>query len=305
MRILLSGTTGQIGGALQPLLDGRGYLLTPRRSEFDLARPETLNGALDALEPDLILNPAAYTAVDRAEDEPELAFRINAEAPSVIARWAAQHQVPLVHFSTDYVFDGSGTTPWREDDPCAPLSIYGKSKLAGEASIRDAGGVHLIVRIAWVYAAEGTNFFRTIIRLARERSKLRVVSDQIGSPTSARSVASAVINLLFEDRGDLSARFAKAQGLVHLTNSEFTSWHGFATRIIEGLRERDLDLRADEVEPIGTKDFPTKAARPANSRLDLSRLRDVFGVDMPSWQNALETELDAFSEAERRATPGA
>jgi dTDP-4-dehydrorhamnose reductase len=192
MRILLTGTSGQVGGALLPLLRRSQEVLAPNRAEFDLSDPRALAAALDRLEVDLIINPAAYTAVDRAEDEPELALRINAEAPAELACWAARHSVPLVHFSTDYVFDGSGETPWREEHRCCPLSSYGRSKWAGEKAIQASGAPQLIIRTSWVYAAQGTNFLRTVNRLARERDELRVVADQFGAPTSASAIAEAV-----------------------------------------------------------------------------------------------------------------
>lgn len=299
MRILLTGTAGQVGGALLPLLQGRGEIVAPGRAEFDFTDLDSLEGKLDGFAPDLIINPAAYTAVDRAEDEPDLAFLINAKAPAMLGRWAARHQVPLLHFSTDYVFDGSGERPWREDDPCRPLSVYGKSKLDGEAGIREAGGPHLIVRTSWVYASKGANFMLTMIRLARERPELRVVSDQIGAPTSARSIAAAVMKLVEGDAGTTLKNFARGGGVVHLTNSGSTSWHGFTAKIVEGLRARDVALKVGEVLPIATKDYPTKAVRPTNSRMDLTRLKQVFGVVTPSWQDALETELEAFVREER------
>jgi dTDP-4-dehydrorhamnose reductase len=301
MRILLTGTSGQVGGALYQVLMGRHEVLAPPRREFDLAEPETLGQALDRFRPDFILNPAAYTAVDRAEDERELAFRVNGEAPSVMANWAARHEVPLLHFSTDYVFDGSGERPWREEDPCRPLSAYGQSKLAGETGIREAGGSHLIVRTSWVFAATGTNFLRTMIRLARERPELRVVSDQIGAPTSARSIAEAVGTLIEGDVTRLRATFARGS-LVHLANSGSTSWHGFARQIVDGLRGRQVPLKVGEVVPISTSDFPTKAVRPANSRLDLARLKERFGVTTPSWQDALDIELEHFVKTEKLAS---
>jgi dTDP-4-dehydrorhamnose reductase len=301
MRILLTGATGQVGRALLPLLQGQAEIVAPPRHAFDLSKPDRLAERLDALKPDLIINPAAYTAVDRAEDEADLAFLINAEAPSAIARWAASRQVPLLHFSTDYVFDGSGERPWREDDPCRPLSVYGKSKLDGETSIRGAGGPHLIVRTSWVFASRGANFMLTMIRLARERPELRVVSDQIGAPTSARSIAAAVVKLVEGDPGKIAENFARAGGVVHLTNSGVTSWHGFTQKIVEGLRARGVALKVGEVLPIATKDYPTKAVRPSNSRMDLTRLKQVFGVVAPSWQDALETELDDFVRAKRAA----
>ena len=184
MRILVTGVSGQVGGALVARLPASATVLAADRSVLDLAAPQTIAGTLDRLAPDIVFNPAAYTAVDKAEDEPELAMRVNAEAPGAMARWAAARDVPLIHFSTDYVFDGSGERAWREDDAPQPLSVYGATKLAGENEIRSAGGTFLIVRTSWVYAAEGKNFLRTIARLARERSELRIVADQIGAPTS-------------------------------------------------------------------------------------------------------------------------
>jgi dTDP-4-dehydrorhamnose reductase len=201
---------------------------------LNLAEPTMLSGALDRLAPDLITNPAAYIAVDRAEDERELAFVVNSDAPGVMAAWAAGRG-PLIHFSTDYVFNGKGETPWREDSPMGPLSVYGASKLAGEEAVRDANGTHLIVRTSWVYAAQGTSFLRTIARLARERSELKVVADQIGSPTSARVIADAVTALLGSDLTSLPGRFERARGTVNIAASGETSWHSFATRIVEGL----------------------------------------------------------------------
>jgi dTDP-4-dehydrorhamnose reductase len=294
MRILLTGTSGQVGGALLPLLRRSQEVLAPKRAEFDLCHPPALAAALDRLEVDLIINPAAYTAVDRAEDEPELAFRINAEAPAELARWAVRHNVPLIHFSTDYVFDGSGETPWREEDRCRPLSSYGRSKWEGEKAIQASGAPQLIIRTSWVYAAQGTNFLRTMNRLARERDERRVVADQFGAPTSARSIAETVAIILARSASaaGLAEDFAAAQGLVHLANSGSTSWHGFASAIVEGLKARGQPVKGSAVHAITTKDFPTKAVRPANSRLDLSRLRQVFGVTTPSWQQALRRELD-------------
>ena len=294
MRILLTGTSGQVGGALLPLLRHSHEVLAPKRAEFDLSDSKALAAALDRLEVDLIINPAAYTAVDRAEDEPELAFRINAEAPAELARWAARHDVPLVHFSTDYVFDGSGETPWREEDRCHPLSSYGRSKWEGEIAIQASGAHQLIIRTSWVYAAQGTNFLRTMNRLARERGELRVVADQFGAPTSASSIAETVTMILARSASaaELAKDFAAADGLVHLANSGSTSWHGFASAIVEGLKARGQPVKASAVHAITTKDFPTKAVRPANSRLDLSRLRQVFGVTTPPWQQALRRELD-------------
>ncbi|RXH06462.1 dTDP-4-dehydrorhamnose reductase [Bradyrhizobium guangzhouense] len=299
MRILLTGTGGQVGGALLPLLEDKHTVIAPRRAELDLSNPDAIAGYLDAIRPDLIINPAAYTAVDRAEDESALAFRVNADAPGALARWAAAHRVPMAHFSTDYVFDGSGNRPWREDDPTGPLSAYGCSKLAGEDQIRAAGGAHLILRTAWVYAAQGANFMRTMIRLARERETLRVVADQFGTPTTAQTIATALVQILDQGWTDLPTVFGRAHGLVHLTNSGFTNWHGFASAIVEGLRSRGIPLKASEVVPLRTEEYPTKATRPSNSRLDLTRLAGIYGIVPPAWHDALAAELDAFLILER------
>ncbi|MEY9120444.1 dTDP-4-dehydrorhamnose reductase [Bradyrhizobium yuanmingense] len=301
MRILLTGTDGQVGGALQPLLARFGTIIAPNINEFDLSKPDRLVGALDTLQPDLIVNPAAYTAVDRAEDERELAFRINAGGPEVIAQWSAKRRVPLVHFSTDYVFDGSGKAPWREDSPTGPLSVYGASKLAGDTAICAAGGPHLIARTSWVYASQGANFLRTIARLATERKELRVVADQIGAPTTARTIANAIADIVLPNLSNLNELFARKGGVVNLVCAGETSWHGFASAIVAGLRSRGLRLEAENVIPIATADFPTRAIRPGNSRLDMSRLKRQFGVTTPNWQEALSLELDDFVALQEKA----
>jgi dTDP-4-dehydrorhamnose reductase len=295
MRILVTGVTGQIGSALAARLPPFAIVLAADRSVLDLSAPQTLGGTLDRLAPDLIFNPAAYTAVDKAEDEPELAMRINAEAPGALARWAATRDVPLIHFSTDYVFDGSGERAWREDDTPHPLSVYGASKLAGENAIRAAGGTFLIVRTCWVYAAEGKNFLRTIARLARERTELRVVADQIGAPTSTALIGDALARMLSEGLEAWRERCAHAGALMHLAASGETSWHGFACAIVEGLRARGIALTVERVVPIASADYPTKARRPHNSRLDLSRLQSIFGIAPLPWQEALGPELDQLA----------
>jgi dTDP-4-dehydrorhamnose reductase len=304
MRILVTGASGQVGGALRTPLETLGSIIAPDIDQFDLSRPKQLPLILDRIAPNLIVNPAAYTAVDRAEDESELAFRVNAEAPGAVARWAAARGVPLIHFSTDYVFDGSGDRPWREDDPTGPLSVYGASKLAGDHGVRSAGGPHLIIRTSWVYDAVGSNFLRTIARLARERSELRIVADQIGAPTSARLIADVVSEILRNGGPRLTERFAAAGGLVNVAASDKTSWHGFATAIVEGLRAREVALLVQSIQAIRTQDYPTKAKRPANSRLDMTRLRNVFGIETPRWDEALSAELDELALALAGTTPG-
>lgn len=292
MHVMVTGGTGQVGGALLSVLMPLGSVLALGRKDFDLSRPEQLASELDKIAPELIVNAAAYTAVDSAESESELAFTINAEAPRVIASWAAKRQVPLIHFSTDYVFDGSGKDPWREDDPPSPLSSYGVSKLAGDVAVRAAGGPHLIIRTSWVYAAKGTNFLRTILRLASERKELRIVADQYGAPTPARLIADAVGQIIGSDGSALADRFAAADGLINIAASGETTWHGFAVTIIEGLKSRGVPLAVEAVMPIATRDYPTKAKRPANSRFNLTRLRQVFGINAPRWDRALAVELE-------------
>ncbi len=295
MRVLVTGVTGQVGGALLTALDGKADVVPAPRAVLDLADTETIASALDRIAPDLIINPAAYTAVDRAEDERDLAYRINGEAPGHIASWAARRSVPLIHLSTDYVYDGSSERAWREEDITRPLGIYGASKLAGEDAIRTAKGAHLIIRTSWVYAAKGTNFLRTIARLATERSELRIVADQVGAPTSAQVIADGIARIVAEHTSDLPRRFAAANGLVHLAATGETSWHGFATAIVEGLRARGAPMKAQSIVPIRTEDYPTKAKRPANSCLDMTRLQRVFGVTTPHWQQALAVELDVLA----------
>jgi dTDP-4-dehydrorhamnose reductase len=292
MRVVVTGATGQVGGALLRALRPADSIVTPSRGELDLAQPDRIASALHRIAPDLIINTAAYTAVDRAEDERKIAFRINADAPGVIARWAADHGIPLIHLSTDYVFDGSGNRPWREDDPAKPLSAYGASKLAGDEAVRSANGSHLIVRTSWVYAASGTNFLRTIVRLAKERRELRIVADQVGAPTSAALIADAVAGMVGTDGALLADRFGASEGVVNVAASGETSWYGFAVATVDGLKARGVALAVESVVPIATTDYPTKARRPANSRLDLTRLRQVFRVDPPRWDQALGAELD-------------
>ena len=301
MTALVFGANGQVGQellrALAPLGDVRSTTRTGTLPDgstcltADFSDPESVVALLDATRPTRVINAAAYTAVDKAESEPATAQAANAETPGAIARWCAAHDVPLVHYSTDYVFDGSGTRPYRPDDATAPLGVYGATKLAGEDAIRAAGGRHLIFRTAWVYAAHGQNFLRTMLRVGAERDVLRVVADQIGTPTPAALIADVTAQILRSD--------AEASGTWHLTATGETSWHGFAEAIFDGAVERDLIARAPTVEAITTADYPTPAKRPAYSRLDTGTLERDFGMTLPDWRAALGNVLDTLAAAKR------
>lgn len=291
MRILVTGITGQVGSALLPRLAPFGTVIPADRALIDLTKPDEIAKRLDELKPDVIVNPAAYTAVDKAEDDRESAFLVNEAAPRAMARWAADTRVPLVHFSTDYVFDGSGTTAWKETDTPSPLSVYGASKLAGEVAIREVGGPHLVARTSWVYAPTGANFFRTIMRLAKEREELRIVADQFGAPTSAAIIADTIA-AMFAAPGGIPQVIGRSGGLVHLAASDSTNWYQFATAIIEGLKARGVALKTSRVVPIATSEYPVKAQRPLNSRLDLTRLSQTLGISTPHWSSGLKTAID-------------
>ena len=295
MTILLTGVTGQVGSALIPICESLEPVIAADRNVLDLSNPAGLDHRLSELSPSLIINPAAYTAVDKAEDERDLAFRVNAEAPGVLARWAAKRDVPLIHFSTDYVFDGQGTTPFRESDAAQPLSVYGQSKLEGEQTIRSAGGACLVVRTSWVYDAVGNNFMRAIARLGAERDSLRIVSDQFGAPTSAAFIAVTVGRMLAGGLDEFGTRCRHADGLVHVAAGGVTTWHGFAAAILDGLRARGHRVVTSRIDPITTAEYPTRAQRPKNSRLDLTRLKAVFDVTPPRWDSLLPEELNRFA----------
>ncbi|MCF7749394.1 dTDP-4-dehydrorhamnose reductase [Bacillus subtilis subsp. subtilis] len=296
MTVLLFGGNGQLGRELQRALAPLGTIVATTRSgalpdgsaceTADFNEPASLVALLDRVRPDVVVNAAAYTAVDRAEEERDAAWRANAEAPGIIARWCAAAGVPLVHYSTDYVFDGQGPRPYREDDATAPLGVYGASKLAGEEDIRAAGGRHLIFRTAWVYAPHSANFLRTMLRVGADRDVLRVVADQIGTPTPAALIADVTAQAL-QHAGGLS-------GTWHLTAAGETSWHGFAEAIFAEAVASGKLARAPKVEAITTADYPTPAKRPAYSHLDVSKLESDFGIALPSWQNGLKQVIAAL-----------
>lgn len=288
MRLLLFGAGGQVGWELQRALAPLGELVACGSDAADFSRPETLPALVRAARPDAIVNAAAHTAVDRAESEPERAAAINAVAPGVLAREAAALGAWLVHYSTDYVFDGSGDAPRDEDAPTGPLGVYGRTKLEGEQAIRAAGGRHLILRTSWVYGARGGNFARTMLRLAGERDTLSVVDDQVGAPTGADLLADVTAHCL----RTLAAR-PELGGTYHAVAAGETSWHGYARHVIAWAHAHGHALRTapEAVLPVPTGAFPTPARRPHNSRLDTRRLQSAFGLTMPHWQRGVDRLL--------------
>jgi dTDP-4-dehydrorhamnose reductase len=284
MRLLVFGANGQIGWELTRSLMPLGDVIALDRAGCDLARPETIPQVVRDAKPDVLVNAAGYTAVDRAEADEKLATLVNGAAAGVIAQETRKAGALLVHYSTDYVFDGAKGEPYVEDDPPAPLNAYGRSKLAGERAVRDAGGDHLIVRTSWVYAARGHNFVNTILRLAHEREELRIVADQVGAPTWARNIADATAHMI-EHAQDERRNWQFRSDLLHMTAAGATSWHGFAQTILD--HARDLVPSRPAVRAIASKDFPTPARRPKNSRLCCDRLRERFGVALPDWTTAL------------------
>jgi dTDP-4-dehydrorhamnose reductase len=290
MNILLTGASGQIGWELRRTLAPLGRVIALDSKALDLTQPEAIRARVAEIGPGLIVNPAAYTAVDQAEREPERARLINAVAPGILAEAAVECGALLVHYSTDYIFDGAKPVPYLEDDAAGPLNVYGATKLEGEAAIRAAGGRHLILRTSWVYGLRGANFLLTMQRLMRERTELSIVDDQIGAPTWSRLIAEATAQILAQCLSPArGADRPEPWGTYHLTCAGETSWYGFATAIAE------LGGFATRLTPIPSADYPTPAKRPANSRLDNGKLARVFGLRLPDWREALELCLDQAS----------
>ncbi len=291
MKILLLGKNGQVGWELQRSLAPLGEVVAlDRNSELcgDLSQPERLAQTVRALRPDVIVNAAAHTAVDKAESEVELARTLNATAPAALAQAAVETGAWLVHYSTDYVFDGSGTRPWQEGDATGPLGVYGQTKLEGEQAIAASACKHLIFRTSWVYAARGGNFARTMLRLAQERERLTVIDDQHGAPTGADLIADVTAHAI---RAALQQ--PQLSGLYHLVAGGETSWHGYANHVIARARELQPELawKVGEIAPVPTSAFPTPAKRPLNSRLNTQKLQQVFGLSLPHWQQGVDRML--------------
>ncbi|WP_371922560.1 dTDP-4-dehydrorhamnose reductase [Pseudomonas sp. H3(2019)] len=291
MKILLFGKNGQVGWELQRSLSPLGEVIALDRQKVDglcgdLADFESLRATIRQVRPDFIVNAAAYTAVDKAESEPEIADRINASASRVMAEEALALDAWLVHYSTDYVFSGGGQVPWREDDVVAPVNHYGASKLAGERAITSSGCKHLILRTSWVYGARGNNFAKTILRMAKDRETLSVIADQIGAPTGADLIADITmlaIRKIVEHPG--------LGGIYHLAADGETSWHGYASHVIDFARRNGEALTVVSVNPIDTSAYPTPARRPLNSRLNTRKLRDNFSLHLPDWKGGVTRML--------------
>ncbi len=297
VRILLLGKDGQVGWQLQRSLAPHGEVVACGRAQCDLADPDRIRSIVRDVRPAIIVNAGAYTAVDQAESEPVLAHRINAVAPEVLAAEAARSGALLIHYSTDYVFDGGKEGPYVEGDPTGPLGVYGRTKLEGEEAVRAAGGKSVIFRTSWVFGARGNNFVKTILRLAREKDSLNVVDDQVGSPTPAAMIATVTgVGLAMLRHG--AALEPGESRLYHLAAARPVSWCGFA-RTIVGLAGQapgfDLRLRPEAIAAIPSVDYPTPARRPMNSRLDCRRLESDFGLQMPDWQPYLERMLQLLA----------
>ncbi|GGF62057.1 NAD(P)-dependent oxidoreductase [Azorhizobium oxalatiphilum] len=288
MRVLLFGSDGQLGRELTALAAHRGVALTGlNRAAVDITDPVAVARAVDAAQPDIVVNTAAYTAVDKAESEPDLAARVNARAPGLIAERCARNGTPLIHISTDYVFDGTKVGAYVETDPIAPLGVYGHTKAAGEAAVRAAGEKHLILRTAWVYGVYGNNFLKTMLRLAKERDRLTIVADQRGCPTCTRDIAEGILAAAAK-----SVEGKGRWGTYHLGGTGVTTWHGFAQEIISHAGQ--TTGRTPEVAPITTADYPTPAKRPANSELNSRLFERTFGFRAAAWQQRVTEVVDAL-----------
>ncbi len=289
-RILLLGKNGQVGWELRRALSPLGAIIALDSRQLDLSDFGKIRAVLRETGPDLVVNAAAYTAVDRAEEEPELAMVVNGTAPGILAEEAQRLGAAVVQYSTDYVFDGEGAIPYTEEDEPKPINVYGESKLAGEQAVRKVDAPHLILRTSWVYGTRGKNFLLTILRLAREREELRVVDDQVGAPTWCRLIAEATAQILAQSGGDFAGFLGECGGLYHLTASGETSWRGFAEASME-LDPRRIEQTCKVLEPIPTSEYPTPARRPAYSTLENGELNRRFGLKLPGWRTQLELAL--------------
>ncbi len=289
-KILLTGITGQVGWELQRSLMPLGEVIAVDRDLLDLTNPESIRTIIQTIKPQIVVNPAAYTAVDKAESEPDLAMAINGIAPGIMAEEAQKIGAIMIHYSTDYVFDGTQNTPWQEDDSPNPLGVYGRTKLAGEQAIQAVGIPHLILRTSWVYSRMGKNFLLTILRLARERTELKIVDDQIGAPTWSRLIAEVTGSILAMGRKDIIGFLSDRSGIYHISSTSTTSWYGFAKAIL-ALDPNPSSQIVEHLVPIVTSEYPTPAQRPAYSLLNTSKLMTTFDLSLPTWQQVLKLAI--------------
>lgn len=297
MRLAVTGKNGQVVSALQALANGKLEIVTLGRPELDLARPETVAKALRNTKPDAVVSAAAYTAVDKAESEPDIAFAVNRDGAGAVAQAANEIGIPVIHLSTDYVFDGTKTAAYVENDPTGPVSVYGRSKLEGEQAVSEMTANYVILRTAWVYSDYGSNFLKTMLRLSESRDEVNVVADQFGCPTSANDIATAIVTIarkLAEDKSPL------LRGVFHLSGTGETNWAEFAKQVFAFSAENGG--KSVIVNDITTAQYPTPARRPANSRLDCSKLEDVYGIKLPNWQSSTRAVVAALAQS-KKETP--
>lgn len=299
-KIVVVGKNGQVARDLLPMLAPLGHVTAIGRPELDLAEPDTIRDVMQRLQPDVIINAAAYTAVDRAESEPEIAMKVNTEGPRVLAEEAKRLEALFITYSSDYVFDGAKPSPYEESDPPNPINVYGASKLAGDRAVEAVGGAYLIFRTSWVYSSTGANFLKTILRLAAERDELRIVDDQIGAPTWSREIARATTQVISKivrqasprRENHLAEKLGNRRGVYNMTAGESVSWCGFATAILAEARKYRTGAALPRVVAIPTNQYPLPAKRPMNSRLSNKKLMDVFNIALPSWRACVGTVVE-------------
>jgi len=297
MRLAVTGKNGQVVSALRALANEYLEIIPLGRPELDLGFPETVAEAIQSAKPDVVISAAAYTAVDKAENEPDTAFAFNRDGAAAVAKAAAVLDIPIIHISTDYVFDGGGKIACMENDPTEPASVYGRSKLAGEHAVKEYTPNHVILRIAWVYSVYGNNFVKTMLRLAENRDEINVVNDQFGCPTAADDVATAIVTIARRLAADNSPEL---RGIFHMSGAGETSWAGFARYIFETSAKNGG--KPVVVHDITTADYPTPARRPANSRLDSSKLERIYGIRLPDWQKSTNAVIAALAESKERTS---
>lgn len=295
----MTGASGQVGGELLTTLASLGEIIAPNRSEMDLADVDAVRRTIREVAPRWIVNPGAYTAVDRAESESELAYAVNEHAVRTMGEEAQKIGAGVIHFSTDYVFDGTGITPYNEDDPTGPVSVYGASKLAGEKALAVTGAAHMIFRTSWVYGTTGKNFVRTILKLAREKDKLRIVADQYGAPTWSRDLARMIRHVLDIVEAETAGRtpgeaMASYSGVYHAPGAGETTWYGFAAEAVRLSQQREPGTKFAELEPIPSTEFPTPAKRPTNSRMNAAKLSNHFHWHMMNWKTSLAEVIQSL-----------